>query len=637
MASVHGVFVDLSTFDRMSLHWTAATRKQRRCLVRQSWYIHGRSVPRSIEILRTITWIIALAVLVPWQGLIKDQQRSKPLLPTASLERAEAFIASTLHAQERGSAYTAADYAFDAGRIAVVRDRLNGFVVSSTDRNRVEQSAHAAMDQLYHLASNNLMSEFAAQYPDHVKKGKGLEIGYAQTSISNAVNKLYHVSRDFHPDFYPSLPEPNVKFSLPGAARRFGMAWLWSLIPAFVGIVLRCRAARRSLLEELLLRPWAPVLATVFWWYGLSCYPEGFGAVELRFERLKWRFRQAQGRDPNERETAELLREASGPVLSFEAALARVKDAPALVQVRSRRAIFAAWVMTTLSAPVQFLSTVGTAWAQVASTTQPAAASVETPRKRPNGRLWGFFQGQMTLDGFRLPHARLKGVHGLDGVTVTFDADCARARLKELAVSVPVGPFTMTAGQILTPTTNDFPPPHKQLFPESPLDEMNPNFNDQGIAVAYARSGSTLQAGALNGEGTQASNDDRCVDGVGRIERTFGHLILAASWQHEFGGPRDYRAGFATFDPKLGRITPLLSVGYAERKDLGRTAAHARTELSVGETRAGIQVERPTGIVASLERWLGGLNRIALTASARRGSAPVWELRFQRVMTFYAQ
>lgn len=590
----------------------------------------GKPVPRSVRRCWFFAALIFVNLFLPWNGIIADWRQQKPMLLEHHLSDLAMFIEDILEgAKKRGNIYSPEDFETDYAKLSATRNLLDRYTFARSD---YKDMAFGRIDEAMRLirsrACQNLENQFLAA---HYEDGKQGMRNYVNGRMAQVAMERREQDRSFQPSFFPPPSQSHIQYSKALTLRGFARAWFWSLIPALCGVLLQIRAAGWKAKEELLLRPWWPVLTTVFWWWCLGNYNQEQSAVEIRFERLKRRFRREAGHDPNEREAAELLQRAAGPILSLDAAIKRIKDMPELVQVRSRRAIFAAWVVAMLSGPIQFLSSVGTAVAQSTVAAKPVPATVDSTRRRPSGSAWGFFQSRTTREGFDLPLARLKGAQALDGVKVTGEVDAARMRLLELAATISLRQgVSATIGQVFTPTTYDYPAPFSTLIPASPLDPLNPNFHDRGAYVTARKSGTTAQIGLLNGEGPNAPNEDRSIDVLLRLEQKAGALNAAVAWQDEHGGPKEYKAAFVGLSPPFGALW----FGRAERTDLGRDATHLRLEVPVGKFRGGVQLEHPRGLTVSIERWLGGKNRLAFHWFASRTDHPRWEFRLQREFAF---
>lgn len=573
---------------------------------RDSWIVKGWIV---------MTWVVALGIFIPWQGLYRDAKMVKPSLTDAHVNLLLAFVESKVtNAEARGSAYLATEYVRDAAEIAATRDVLGRFTfeIASVNHATLVQQCSEGVERLYNLAVAN-------------EQGRSSDPLY--DPITAAQIGVRDILFNFRPDFLPALPEREVQPSLVGAARRFGAAWLFSLIPAFGMLLARSKERQFPLWQEVILRPWEPLLAGVFWWYGFAAYAkDDEGTLSRRFQTLVWRFEVERKRSPNESEKAMLLREASGHLLTVEAALARVQAMPDVVVERSRRAAFTATIAACLSTPIQFIATVATTWAQSVRATASAGEAVEP--KRPRGTAWMYFQESATRNGLDLGFVRVLGTVTADAGTVSGEYDPLKGAVKYVSVTHQVGHgVSVTAGRIVQPTVFDYPPPFLDRLDGCEALDLVPSFFDEGIGVTARRGNTTLQVAVVDGV---PENSSLGLDA--RVEQRAGPLTLAASFAGENGesGREQYRAGFATFN--IGDT--VIGLGGADRSDLRDSASYLMAAAPVRGFMLSAKAKTPHGLTMTVERALGWKTRLLAICSMDRDAHPSWQLLFQQAVAF---
>lgn len=606
---------------------------------------HRRLVSRSVKMLQALAWIVGFAIFIPWHSVFTNVSKPKPTLTAEQVAEATDFIKAKIAKVERlGTAYTAVEFVRDQAELANVRSRLALYRGPEPALTVAQKRATSAVSWVYEKAHEALVAQLKETNPDIDSQ---LLASSARSTLSGVIGTRTEIYNKFRPSFLPEGRE-STPINWGRAGRRYLTAWLLTLIPAFVGILLRMRAGKVAILPEFVLRPWEPVLATIFWWYGLNEYPGGLGAVEREFERLKWRFQHQHQRWPDEIETARLLVEARGPMLSFGAALRQVQEMPELVRVRSHRAMFAAMVLATLGAPFQLLATVSTVMAQ---TTRMTSGNTPVPtdtvrtrkEKTPNGELWGYFQGKFSARNrtFDLAAARVKGRKTLESavvgerrVSVEGELNLKTGRLNTLNATVPVANgLSLTTGQVVNPIVDDFTPPHKSLVLWSPLYDLAPPFYDLGVVAKAERGGSKFSVAALNGNGTGGDSDHR-LSFAARGEQRADPVTLSASCHIDERGSgqveQRYVAGLLTFRHRYGRF----ELAHAARSDLDKDASTGLAVITSSAGILGVQVERPKGLRLGVERPLGGKNRILLNFAAHEKAKPSWELLLQTAFTF---
>lgn len=614
-------------------------------------------VPRSVFWVQRLIWVAAALMVLPnFKPLAHDVSQPNFMLSAEDAQESHEFIHARIDkAREMGAQYSALDFAQDQRALVGLRNAM--YDHGGEQAKGIAKRCDAMQHKLYDIAKSNVMAAYEA--PEGSAHGGDARSAYATAMIDGALNaQLMAVSKIPRPSFLSELPPKEFQPTWRGFFAGWGMAWLATLPLAFLGVFLRGRAAGWSMREELVLRPWSPVLSSILWWYGLYNYGEGNSAVQDAYSKLRWRFFAEHRRWPEAHEEAELLRIARGPVTLTEERLESLARAAEHIPVKSRRAVMTAWMVGILSGPVHAVTLATTALAQAVRVAKPTPAAVDTTERRRSGdlgvasagqadstlvhgvlpshaRIWGFWIGEAGPERTRLATARLRAKSEGGGFSFTSEADLLRPRVVQLEAGRDFGPVSVSAGRILSPGAYDFSPPFKILAPASPVDDLLPAFYDHGASAAVSIGGTTLQTAVMNGEGPDdSSNEDQCVDGLARVEQRIGPMSVAGAWQHEFGGQRDYRAAFATLATTIRSIGIGAAFGYARRHDPRRVAAHLRADITVGETRAGIQLERPQGVTVSVERHLGALNRIGFHAVARDRHPPVWQLRFQQAVSF---
>lgn len=587
-----------------------------------------------VRIWQVMAWCVALAILVPWSDVAENLRRPKPFLTAAQVAETERFIEGKIARSDAlDDRYTIEEFVADRAELGAVSLRLGHLRGPEPEYSTLARRSTAALEGLLARAKTLEAARIKKRATDPQ------QIAFAEMQavqlVTLAIGKHHASERVFQAAWLPEV-DSGQRPSWSGAGRRFARAWLLSLIPAFAGIAWRFRERRQSTTAELLLRPWVFVLAGIFWWYGLYQYPEGPGAIERRFERLKWRFRTEHGRYPDEQEVACLLHEASGAVLTYEAALAHVRAFPELVQVRSRRTVFVATVAATLGAPLNFIGFVTTAIAQSAQAAVPCSTATSPigTKRADRGTLWGYFQFRAQKSGFDLPAARLKGAQPTSFGRVEADYDLRIGRPRVLSASfVPSDRLCVSGGLLTSPAAQDFDPPQRCWFNGSPVDDLAPELFDYGVTAVGTRGGTRIEIGTLNGEGREGSNVDRRTIIVSRSSQTIGPATGAMTWQSHGNDFSDYRAALLRLTTRIGTVT----VRGAARDHPHQDALYTRFEVQTGVADVGVQLETPGGIRIVLQRVLSGLNRVAVHWRVARDETPSLELRLQSSFTLVPQ
>lgn len=585
------------------------------------------------QVCRVLAFVVGIALLLPWPAVWRDMSNPERSLLPAGIDSVTAFVHARVQRAEAASFYGATEYARDLRELAALRDYLGQF--STGSGSKLGDYVQSNIDGLFHRAlqaENDRAARAFGRTRAHVGS-----VGHGM--VLRAVNEVRDL-RVTPPTFLPGPVPREVTLTWFGFLHRWLIAWLWTLPLALIGIAWQFRSLRRSFLQEWVVRPWAPLLETVFWWHGLSgAYPSsGRSLVTERYERLVRDFRYGQQREPSRVELAALYAQAAGPWMSVEKALERFEAVPEIVQVRSRRAVACSWLVTTLMAPLQFGLTVATATAQTLRTNAVAAA--DTTRPRATSSLRGVFQGRLRREGCDAPLMLAEGTHECGRTKTHAKYDFAKGRVSELwAGTKPTASSEVAVGLVSSPLKFDTPPPYDVLMTGSSVSSLTPNFTDFGVAVSATRGTTTLQAAVLNGEG-KSENPDKRVDLVGRIVQTVGPAQFTASVLREGGHatqPRQYVGAFARI--RSGYL--LVHSGVARRDDLDQSAAHLRLEGQNANWRGGFQVERQwlsqqtlNGLRLALERKLGGKNRLAVLGTLRQHAPPVWDFRFQRELVW---
>lgn len=566
-----------------------------------------------------MTWIVAFGILIPWQGLVRDARQPKPALTAEHVRQIESFLDQKVEAAKAaGGGYSVVNKSVDIAQITAVRNLLPRYSLLSVEpgRTRAESRCDATLIALDRLAIQNAETTFRQQ---GLTPAEAKQLARSQ-DISAAVPR--DLAMNFRPDFLPELPASEVHWTWTGAATRFAFAWLFTLVPAFGMILSRSKERNFPLLQEVVLRPWVPLCAVVFWWWGFTSYAtDSRGTVERRYRRLLCEF---QG-EPTEAERAQMFREASGRVLSFEAALARVQNAGGGVVVRSRRAAFTSVVVACITTPIQFVASVATAMAQTVRATSNAAETIEP--KKPRGSAWAYFQETASSDGLSLGLARFKGSMETDGGRVEGEVNGKNGELVSLSVTRPVAPgVSVLVGRIVQPTAWDISPPFNDRTKGSQVSDLVPSFFGDAVGATLVRDGASVRMAVVDGA------RDGSIGFDARVDRRFGPLTLAVTYADEDkGGQRQqYRAGFATFAHGGSSVV----LGAADRSDLRQSASFLTASVPCrGMTLSG-KAEWPRALTVTAERMLGWKTRLLGSCALGPNAHPAWQLMFQQAVSF---
>lgn len=509
-----------------------------------------RTVPRSVVWLQRLIWLVAAAVVVipNLKPLVHDMNRPGFMLSDEDVNESHDFIDARIdHAREMGIQYSATDFALDQRALVGLRNAMHGR--GGLEVESIERRCEAVMTSLYDQAKENLILAYRAS--EGAAQDGYASSAYATAMIDGALSaQLMTASKIPKPDFLPELPPNEFRPTWRGFFTGWGMAWLATLPLAFLGVFLRGRAAGWSMREELVLRPWSPICSSILWWHGMYHYGEGSSAVQDAYSKLRWKFSAEHRRSPEAHEEAELLRIARGPVTLTEERLESLARAAEHIPVKSRRAVMTAWMVGILSGPVHAVTLATTALAQAVRVAKPTPAAVNTTERRRSGdvavtsagqadstvvhevlpsdaRIWGFWIGEAGHERTRLATARLRTKGEGGGLSFTAEADLLRPRVVQLEAGHKFGPVSVSAGRVLSPGAYDFPPPFKILALASPVDDLLPAFYDHGATAAVSFGGTTVQTAVMNGEGPDDSlNEDRCVDGLVRLEQSIGPMSV---------------------------------------------------------------------------------------------------------------
>lgn len=594
-----------------------------------------RRLPWSVRQWQIAAWVVFLAGLViPAIGPVwKDFHRVQPTLTAAQIRAAYKDLGLRRErATTLGQLYSIEMLERDCYQIAAIVDAPRVYT-STPQLNRLAFDAEELRAELSNLAEKNRRREQFEALPNTAPSDRLMALMKADGEIAQAI-RVGALAANYRPAFFPPTVPSAIHPSWIGFAKWWGLAWLLSAIPALFFVFGMYRLSRRPVLAEMVYRPGSLLVQSLFWWFtfGNDLLDER-GVLELKLDRLKWRFRDQHGRAADEAEVAQMLRQVSGRVLTVEQALARVREAPELVQVRTRRTAFQGLLALILSAFGQMVMSAATAVAQTLRSVTPTSAFVDSTDTRRRDDVGVSVAGvglvRMTENGTTGLQAFVKGVGKHGPFTLAGEFDAATMRAKELSVSLNVSSgISLTAGQIIPPCTWDYAPPTKERMPGSPLWGLVPNFNDRGVTIQARNGGITVQTAVLNGDGANVNDSDGVVDWSGRVALERPRFSLSGVIQRTWSGivQRDYRAAFG----KLSLFGTKLEVGHADRLDRHTSATHVRAERAFGSVTGAVQYEVPTGASFVLQRQLPGYrSRVGFFTRLREHAPPSTGLLLQ--------
>lgn len=585
--------------------------------------------PLRLSLMRGLTVLTFLFVALNvsgWNRLGSD----RPVLPAESVQAANnALDAMMVKAKAAGERYT-----FDFG--AADFDQLSALSYALQDYRGGSEGVNDGPPEMVVLTRKmNYVRDALgslAMYNGRVpERGSMVETYYS----SHAVQKY----RQTHgaagrPTFLPP-PPAGQGINWRQVAKRGIDGWLLAMIPAFLTILVSFRLRRESLWAELVERPWMPVTATAFWLVGLWGYVGQPGIIERRLQGLIHDYREEHHAQPSEEWIAAqrlvLMRRAR----DVQHALAQIAEAPELIRINSRRAIFASWLIAMLSGPFNMMLGVVQAYANVARVNGGVDSSLVDTTKtvRRRSSFSGFTDGYLELssNGERIEPSlglmRGKLAQGDRSIFLRFD--CRTGKPAEAYAASRYGSVKVMAGMVTPWTVFDYPPPFRALFRSSPGFDLLPSFSDFGLQAESRAGPTTMQFGLLTGDGTNGSADDR-TDAILRLFGSRGPLSASASYQG--GDEHDYVASNVSLANKTGSV----AYQFARRDDRNPKLDGRLHQLEMtgqrGPWRVGLQAAhaKQRTLLGVIERALGGANRLMVECLLTKDGAPAWTLRFQQ-------
>ena len=586
-----------------------------------------KDTPFRLTLMRGLTVIVFAFIFlnVPQWGKGRD---SSPTLPPDAMQRSHEYVEQLLsQARATGAKYTSAYGAGDFDRLSALSSGFqayHGLNIAARNGTPAEQ----ALDRKLRYVREELGA--LAHYNDHSNVVGMMAI---TITINNAVTEY----RKTHgpaarPDFLTPPPAEET-FNWRHVAKRGVDGWLLAMIPAFLTISISFRLRRESLWAELVERPWAPVLATIFWPLGLWVYVGEPGVIERKLQLLVQAYVTEHHHAPDETWIAAqrlvLMRRAR----NMQHAFAQMAEYPELIRVNSRQAIFASWLVALLSGPMSMFLGVVQAYASVARAKAGIDSSLVDTTRNTRRKLSGFTDGYLEVasNGKRLEASlgRMRGKLVMEDHSIFLHLDCRTGKPVEAYGMSQYGPAKVMAGLVTPYPVFEYPPPWKALFRSSPGFGLLPSFSDFGVQGETRAGPVTMQFGLLTGYGANGSADDR-TDAVLRLSGNRGAISSSASYQG--GDEHDYAAGNLTLAGHLGSI----GYKYAHRDDRDPKLDGQMHQIEVigqrGLWRAGIQAAhaKQRTLLGVIERKLGGVNRLLLECLTIDGQAPIWTMRFQQ-------
>lgn len=561
------------------------------------YHLYGHEVRQDawLKSAQWAAWVVGLAVMV-WaytHGPLSIFVSKRPVMTMEQSRQVSQMMYDIGHRGETNRAYDGRDYGRDQRALLNLRNIVDGCLMPGDQHfsERWSQVAELLYTKAVATETGRIMADTHDAQAAKIS-AENIVGGYARANVdAYRTGKVVPVS---------GLPVP-VSNPFPWSAfwHAFGLAWALSLIPASCAVVLRFRGRLNELGAELADRPWAPVLSTVFWWYGAYGY-NGADLIGRDFSRRCWDYQHEHGVEPSPDMQRMLWERAAATYVGgYERAVELAAKYPQLVAMQSRRAAFIGLLATTIGTPLQLLANVVTAYAETARVT-PAIALVDTTgnRRTVSGRTFGI----MTWDAdnsFRL--GTLWGIGKMRQGRVTVESwtnvlqPSVMMASATYALSDHVG---LEGGRIWTPVGNALPGPDTGLFPISGTSPLFPIGASDGVAVHASAPHLTAIASSQRGM-TPGSTDEDVY-----LSTSLGTLNVQGG-----GHTGSERFGFGMVD--ISHRGVLLRETVVTRPD--RNAAVAATDLVYRHNnyRGGVHLEHDRWQV-SAERKLGASSRLVV-------------------------